>query len=215
MRESETPVASGRRYGRDCGRVRLARPDSHGARHKSFAVQGPGTKFIGPAYTVSGESHRSPGGAATDAMPSGVVSVWAGDNIQGACCFGDLLASAMLARGCAGAVVDGGVRDLANLRGIELPVVTRYRASAQAIGRWRVTAFQVPVRVRGALDGLVTVSPGDILVADDDGVIIVPDDALDTVHTRVIEWAHKESGARVEIQKGLPLLQALEKYGHP
>ena len=185
-----------------------------------FAVKGSGTKFIGPAYTLAGESYRWSGGgdrtklAAIDRMPPGAVPVWAGGDIRGVCCFGDLLATAMLARGCAGVVVDGGVRDLAFLRGIDLPVFARYRASAQAIGRWRVTASQIPVRVRGALEDLVTVTPGDIVAADDDGVIIVPADVFDTVHARVTEWSQAESGARADIRDGLPLLEALEKYGH-
>ena len=185
-----------------------------------FAVKGPGTRFIGPAYTVSGESHRWSGDGdrtklcAIDAIPPGVVAVWAGNDIRGVCCFGDLLASAMLARGCAGVVVDGGVRDLAFLRAIDMPVVARYRASAQAIGRWRVTSFQAPVHVRGALDDLVKVTPGDIVVADDDGVIIVPTDLLDTVYKRVIQSSKSESGARIDIRNGLGLLQALAKYGH-
>jgi regulator of RNase E activity RraA len=51
-------------------------------------------------------------------------------------------------------------------------------------------------------------------VADDDGVIILPSASLETILTRVIEWSKSESGARIEIRNGLPLLQALEKYGH-
>jgi 4-hydroxy-4-methyl-2-oxoglutarate aldolase len=182
--------------------------------------EGAARKFIGPAYTVSGESHLWSGSgdraklAAIDAMTPGVVPVWAGNDIKGVCCFGDLLGSAMLARGCAGVVVDGGVRDVAFLRSIEMPIVARYKTPAQAIGRWRVTAWQTPVRVRGALEERVTVNPGDIVVADDDGVIVLPADSLDAIVTRVIEWSKSESGARVEIRNGLPLLRALEKYGH-
>ena len=62
-----------------------------------FPVKGPGTEFIGPAYTVSGESHSWTGGgdraklSAIDAMTPGVVPVWAGNDIRGVCCFGDLL----------------------------------------------------------------------------------------------------------------------------
>jgi len=185
-----------------------------------FPVKGPGTKFIGPAYTVSGESHLWSGSGdraklgAIDAMTQGVVPVWAGNDIRGVCCFGDLLGSAMLARGCAGVVVDGGVRDLSFLRSIEMPVIARYRTPAQAIGRWRVTACQTPVRVRGALEEWVPVRPGDIVVADDDGVIIVPADSVGMILTRVIEWSRSESGARIDIRNGLPLLEALEKYGH-
>ena len=168
----------------------------------------PGSPSVGPAAAIG------PNSAPSMRCPPGVVPMWAGNDIRGVCCFGDLLATAMLARGCAGVVVDGGVRNLAFLRGIEMPVVARYRASAQAIGRWKVTASQIPVRVRGALEDLVTVMPGDIVVADDDGVIIVPADDLDNVHGRVVAWAQTESGARADIRSGLPLLTALEKYGH-
>ena len=118
---------------------------------------GPATVFAGPAYTVTGETVRYAGGdhaklAAIDAMPDGVVAVWASRCAKGVCCFGDLLASAMRARGCVAAVVDGGVRDTAFLSEFGMPVVARYRTPAQGVGRWRVTASQGKVWVRGALE---------------------------------------------------------------
>ncbi len=179
-----------------------------------------GVRLAGPAYTITGETQSwSSGGdrsklSAIDRMTAGVVSVWAGTDIQGVCCFGDLLAEAMKSRGCAGVVVDGGVRDVAHLRTMDLPVIARYRTPAQAIGRWRVTDHQVPIRVRGALEDWITVHPNDIVVADDDGVIVVPARLLADVTARVEEWSEKESGAREEIRTGLALLDALEKYGH-
>ena len=177
-------------------------------------------RFVGPAYTITGETFYWEGGGdrskleAIDHMPEGAVALWAGTDIRGVCCFGDLLASAMQARGIAGAVVDGGVRDTAFIKGMGLPVLARYRTPAQAIGRWRVTARQVPVQVRGALQDWVPVHPGDIVVADEDGVIIVPGEMLDRVTQRVGEWSQKDSRARQDIAKGLPLIQALAKYGH-
>jgi 4-hydroxy-4-methyl-2-oxoglutarate aldolase len=185
-----------------------------------FAVGGLGTRFVGPAYTIKGEAQTwSSGGdraklAAIDAMTPGVVPVWAGQNIHGVCCFGDLLAEAMKARGCVGVVVDGGVRDLAYLRAMGLPIMARYRTPAQAIGRWRVTEHQVPVQVRGTLEEWVTVQPGDLVVADDDGVIIIPKDLVAEVTARALEWSQKDSAARGDIRKGMPLLEALGKYGH-
>lgn len=185
-----------------------------------FAVSGPGTRFCGQAYTISGRSHSWSGGgdraklAAIDAMPPGVVPVWAGNDIRGVCCFGDLLGAAMQARGCAGVIVDGGVRDLAFLQTIKLPIMARYRTPAQAIGRWRVTESQVPIRVHGALEDSLMVCAGDVVVADDDGVIIVPTALLETIAAKVVELSKSESGARNEIRNGLPLLKALDKYGH-
>jgi 4-hydroxy-4-methyl-2-oxoglutarate aldolase len=185
-----------------------------------FPVTGPGVRFAGPAYTIAGESHQEPirGDraklAAIDEMPPGVIAIWAGNDIRGVCCFGDLLATAMKTRGCQGVVVDGGVRDTAFLRTLGLPMLARYRTPAQAIGRWRVVNRQIPVQVRGALTDWVTVEPGDIVVADDDGVIIVPGKILAEMAARAVAWGKTETGAREEISRGLPLVAALEKYGH-
>lgn len=176
--------------------------------------------FAGPAYTIQGESFRwSRGGdraklEAIDLMPEGVVAVWAGTDIRGVCCFGDLLATAMKARGIAGAVVDGGVRDSAFIRKLGLPVMARYHTPAQAIGRWHVTSRQVAVEVRGALEDWITINPGDIVVADEDGIVVVPLGSLDQVMERVVAMSRKDSNAREDIRDGLPLLRALEKYGH-
>ena len=180
---------------------------------------GPAKAFAGPAYTVTGETVRFTGGdraklAAIDAMPEGVVAVWASRCAKGVCCFGDLLASAMQTRGCVGAVVDGGVRDTAFLADCGMPVVARYRTPAQGVGRWRVTGSQVKVWVRGALEEWLCVAPGDIVVGDADGQIVIPLALLEEVTAKVIEWSRVESGARAEILAGMPLLAALEKYGH-
>lgn len=175
--------------------------------------------FAGPAYTITGESIAFQNGdlaklAAIDNMPAGVVALWSSMDAKGVCCFGDLLASAMRARGCVAAVVDGGVRDTSFLQGLGMPVVARYQTPAQGIGRWRVTASQVEVRVRGALQEWISVAPSDIVVGDADGLIAIPQELLQEVNAKVIEWSKSESGAREEIIAGLPLLTALAKYGH-
>lgn len=183
-------------------------------------VKTPGARFAGPAYTIEGHSERWTSGgdraklAAIDGIPAGAVALWAGNDARGVCCFGDLLATAMQARGCAGAVVDGGVRDVAFLREMAMPVMARYWTPAQAIGRWRVTASQQPVKMRGAVEDWVQVAPGDIVVADEDGAIVIPQALLGTVEAKVKEWASTETVAREAIRNGMPLLTALEKFGH-
>lgn len=176
-------------------------------------------RFAGPAYTITGKSTKYVGGdraklEAIDQMPSGVVSMWAGEDAKGLCCFGDLLASAMQMRGCAAAVVDGGVRDVTHLAALEMPVVSRYKTPAQGVGRWRVASAQVPVRMRGALARWVVVAPGDVVVGDEDGVIVTPVRLVADVTARLTELATSDSAARNDILKGLPLLEALAKYGH-
>ena len=183
-----------------------------------FAVK-EGSTFAGPAYTVAGESAIYSGGdrlklEAIDNMPGGAVALWAGQDAQGVCCFGDLLATAMRARGVVAAVVDGGVRDLRFLRDCGMPVVARYRTPAQGIGRWRVTSYQQPVKVRGALVDWLTITPGDLLVGDADGVIAIPAALVPEIAAAAAELSTTEGSARQEIAAGLPLLAALAKYGH-
>lgn len=187
--------------------------------HHDIAPLRPGVTFAGPAHTIAGRSEDFAGGdrpklQAIDEMPEGAVAVWAGTDIRGVCCFGDLLATSMQARGVTAVVVDGGVRDAAFLAGMDLPVYTRFRTPAQGIGRWRVTAVQESVRVRGAIDDEVEIAPGDILVGDDDGIVVVPADLVDEVASRAAAWAAGEEEARDAIGDGMPLLTALERFGH-
>lgn len=175
--------------------------------------------FAGPAYTVTGIMASYEGGdraklEAIDHMPAGAVALWSGQDARGVCCFGDLLASSMRARGCVAAVVDGGVRDTSFLATCGLPVVARYRTPAQGVGRWRVTGAQIPVKVRGALQEWLTVQPGDLIVGDADGVIAIPQSLVPDITARVREWSATEDLARTEIAGGLPLLEALRKFGH-
>jgi len=184
-----------------------------------WPTRGPDVSFAGPAYTVAGETRLSANRGdrdklqAIDDMVPGTVALWAGGDIRGVCCFGDLLASAMKCRGVAGVVVDGGIRDLAYMRELELPMMVRYRTPAQAIGRWKVTEIQQPVQVRGALEDWVVVRPGDILVADDDGVIAVPQSLAETFADKAAAWESKDTSAREDILGGMKLLDALGKHG--
>lgn len=178
-----------------------------------------GVAFAGPAATIAGASEDYSGGdrrklAAIDALTPGSVAVWAGGDIRGVCCFGDLLATSMQARGVAGVVVDGGVRDAAFLSGMDLPILARYVSPAQGIGRWRVTSVDGPVRVRGAIDDWVTVTPGDWIVADVDGALVVPQALAADVAEQTADWAGREGEARSAIAAGMPLLEALDRFGH-
>jgi 4-hydroxy-4-methyl-2-oxoglutarate aldolase len=177
-------------------------------------------RFAGPAYTIVGETHLSSATGdrtklgAIDAMPAGVVPVWAGSDINGVCCFGDLLAEAMKQRGCLGVVVDGGVRDVGYMETLGMPVLARYRSPAQAIGRWRVTASQEPVQVRGGLTDWVTINPGDLMISDEDGVIALSASLIDKVCEEVQAWAGTETQSREAIRNGTSLLAALDEFGH-
>jgi regulator of RNase E activity RraA len=101
---------------------------------------------------------------------------------------GGLMGTAAKARGMAGMVLDGAVRDVAELRALGLPVFARSVSPATAVGRYASVSKQVPVECAG-----VTISPGDIVVAGEDGVVVVPKDRADEVLKRSQEIDQRES----------------------
>ena len=74
---------------------------------------------------------------ACQGLGAGEVSVWSGDG-EGICYFGELIAIGMKERGCVGALVDGGIRDVRWIAQQHFPVYARYRTPVQSIARWRV-----------------------------------------------------------------------------
>ncbi len=134
------------------------------------------TRFAGFAITVKMDKHE--GGTAADvqgmltAIDKGgkdnvyVMTLEDGANIAG---IGGLMGTAMFHRGFEGAVLDAGVRDLGQLRKIGFPVYALGPVPSTSVGHYRFVGSNIPIVADG-----VAVNPGDVVVADQDGVVVVP-----------------------------------------
>jgi 4-hydroxy-4-methyl-2-oxoglutarate aldolase len=178
-----------------------------------------GERLAGWAFTIAGAMIPYQGSGdpakmeACSRVGPGEVTVWAGDG-EGVCYFGELIALGLAERGSVGALVDGGVRDLKWLRDSGFPVFGRYRTPVQSIGRWRVTGSGQPVSLRGATTSRVTVRPGDFVLADADGAIIVPAEVVEATLERAEHLTRTEVKIREALARGLSLQECLEKFGH-
>jgi 4-hydroxy-4-methyl-2-oxoglutarate aldolase len=176
-------------------------------------------KLAGSAYTIRGQMTPYAGKGDPEKMKAcqglapGDVSVWSGDG-EGICYFGELIAVGMKDRGSVGALVDGGIRDIRWIGALGFSVYARYRTPVQSIGRWKVVEWQQNVYLRGATAKWVLVSPGDFILADEDGAIVIPQAVVSETLGRAEQLTEQETKLRLELQNGLGLEQALAEFGH-
>ena len=120
---------------------------------------------------------------------------------------GNLMATTAKVRGLAGVVIDGAVRDVTEIRQIGLPVWSRRVSPATPVGRRVSGGKRIPVQCGG-----VTVNPGDYLVADADGVVVVPQAAAERVVELLAQYADKEARMVPIINETRSMLKAIERY---
>jgi len=122
--------------------------------------------------------------------------------------WGELLSTAARNRGCVGAVVDGAVRDTRQMTRMQFPVFARGHCIYDSQNRQRVIDLNVPVEIDG-----VVFSPGDLLLADSDGVVVVPHEVEKEAVRRAWEKVHAENITRDAIRGGMKATDAYAKYG--
>lgn len=122
--------------------------------------------------------------------------------------WGELFSTAARARGARGAVVDGFVRDQARIAQVEgFSVYSRGSHPTDSLGRSSIVESDAPVVVGG-----VTVEIGDLVIADVDGIVVVPRAATDEVMTRALAKARKEDGSRAMLREGATLREAWQRF---
>jgi len=173
-----------------------------------------GGKLVGPAVTVKEEptdESLPPQHAleAIDTAEPGSVMVIDNAGETEVAAWGGLMTAGAVANGVAGVVIDSGVRDVEEIRRDfdGFTVFSRSTSPATTVGRFRTVASQVPVSLGG-----VTVHPGDLIVGDGDGVVVVPSALVEQVRelAEEIEAREKEQ-TRLILESG-SLLAGLAKY---
>jgi regulator of RNase E activity RraA len=173
------------------------------------------TKFAGTAVTVllKREENRDPDALtgmlkAIDSGGAGsvyVMTVQDGADIAG---MGGLMGTAMAARGYAGAVVDGGVRDIPQLKRIQFPVYALGPVPSTSVGHYRFAGADISI----VCDG-VEVNPGDIIVADQDGVVVVPKAHAADILIKAQALDNSEHSMYPFIEKYHSIVEAVQKFG--
>jgi regulator of RNase E activity RraA len=169
-------------------------------------------RLVGPAFTLrfvparedlaTPESWSSPIStrAAIEAMPEGCIAVADAMGVTDAGIFGDILCSRMAVRKVAGLVSDGVIRDQAGVLASGLPVWCQGVAAPASVAGLTFVNWQEPIGCGG-----VAVFPGDIIVVDDDGAVVIPLALLDDVMKLAPEQERMEGWIMGEVAKGLPL----------
>jgi regulator of RNase E activity RraA len=174
-------------------------------------------KFAGPAWTVLMKKEEIKNGAgaavqgmldAIDSAPAGAVYVMAVEDGADYAGIGGLMATGMKARSLAGAVIDAGIRDTPQIKKLQFPVFSRGVVPSTMVGHYRCAGVNVPVTVAG-----VKVNPGDMVTADEDGVVVVPKAHAADVLKKAQDLDNTEHSTIPFIEKFRSIKEAVAKFG--
>lgn len=193
--------------------------DAEGLPHQSPRVAlrplTTGTVLVGRAKTTlwADMSHVDPRpyelelAAVDSCQPDDILIAAAGGSARSGI-WGELLTTAARNQGCVGAVIDGMVRDVGRIRAMGFPVFARGTCIYDSKDRQRVIDMDVAVEIDG-----VRFEPGDLVLADEDGVVVVPRRVEAAVVRRAWEKVHAENEVRDAIAGGMNATEAFRRYG--
>jgi 4-hydroxy-4-methyl-2-oxoglutarate aldolase len=145
--------------------------------------------------------------AVDSCQPDDVIIAAAGGS-QHSGVWGELLSTAAKNRGCVGAIIDGAARDVAPMRRMGFPVFARGTCVYDSRDRQRVIDVDVPVEIDG-----VRFAPGDLVIADEDGVVVVPRQVEEKAIQCAWEKVNAENVVRDEIRAGARAADVFKKHG--
>jgi 4-hydroxy-4-methyl-2-oxoglutarate aldolase len=193
--------------------------DSLGARrqtmHHDIRPLYEGASIVGRAATMLAQAtDRLPVApyqlelALLDALTPGEVVVCTCQGERRSGIWGELLSTHARARGARGALIDGLSRDRRAIRAMQFPVFAAGLSPADSRGRLEVTAIRVPLRAGGVL-----VHDGDLVVADDDGCVVVPQTLEAAAIAQATEKVAAERTVRTLLRQGVSIEQVFKEHG--
>ncbi len=139
--------------------------------------------------------------------PDDVLIAAAGGSMRSGI-WGELLSTAARNSGCVGAIVDGAVRDVTKMRSMGFPIFARGTCVYDSLNRQRVIDIDAPVEIDG-----VRFTPGDLVIGDVDGIVVIPQQVEAEAIQRAWAKVHAENITRDAIKGGMKAVAAYEKYG--
>ncbi|KAI8330048.1 RraA-like protein [Chlamydoabsidia padenii] len=172
------------------------------------------TRIIGPAFTVKMVEKENKTAPSLSqhfvdlATENSVIVVSSPPDVKNAC-WGGLMSAGAQSRNVQGVVIDGRVRDLAEHRNMGFPVFARSHSILPQNAFVRASETQIPVTLSGSP---VTIHPGDIMVADLDGVVCIPVDLVDDVITNCEKYTTIDEQCMKDILLGHGVQETFKKY---
>ncbi|AMA73429.1 MULTISPECIES: RraA family protein [Aneurinibacillus] len=171
-----------------------------------------GMALVGPAFTLQyeqvKEGEKAPAGEFIDEVPAGSVVVIANG---GRYCtvWGDLLTIAAKQKGIKGTVIDGCCRDATSIIQMNYPIFTKGTYMKSGKNRVKLVGKQIPVRI-----GNTIVHPGDVICADDSGVIVIPQEVLPEVVEKALAVEIMEQQIIRDLREGISMKDARERHNY-
>jgi regulator of RNase E activity RraA len=175
---------------------------------KGMRVAGPALTIKGTPTIVDKPEYFQIGMKAYEMLEPGQIVIFDTAGDQATAHWGEMISTTTRVKGCGGAVLDGGVRDVDAIERLGFPVFARYRTPSDIRGRWRYVEINLQIRI-----GETIINPGDWVIGDENGVVVVPKELTVQVLLEAEKVMEVEKKIWEELQAGQSPIQVFAKYG--